>query len=219
MSENIQVVNEAQRIIHLNTHVNEESAAAVVAAIIKLSSQSDEDIDLYITSGGGSILSGLAIIDAIRLSNCHICGVVVGFAASMASVIACSCDETLMTENAYFMLHQASSACEGKVSDMEEDLAFTKRLNEHTDTLISKATGISMKKLKEICKKDAWFNAEESVALGLANGILKSNKNIKDKLKRKKAREEEKAQKLLGKKLKEIKKSTKVEDKTDDNKE
>ena len=54
------------RIIFINGEINDEMASEVVAKLLYLDSQSNEDITIYINSPGGCVTSGLMIYDTIK---------------------------------------------------------------------------------------------------------------------------------------------------------
>ena len=79
------------RIIFLGGPVNDQMANLIVAQLLFLASEDPEkDISLYINSPGGSVTAGLGIVDTMNFINCDVSTYIVGCAASMGSVIACS---------------------------------------------------------------------------------------------------------------------------------
>ena len=79
------------RIIFVGGPVNDMMANLVVAQLLFLANEDPKaDIHLYVNSPGGSVTSGLGIVDTMRFVPCDICTYIIGQAASMGSVIACS---------------------------------------------------------------------------------------------------------------------------------
>ena len=61
------------RIILLGSEIDDDVANAVVAQLLFLAAEDPEkDIHLYINSPGGSVVSGLAIYDAMQQARCEI---------------------------------------------------------------------------------------------------------------------------------------------------
>ena len=77
-----------------------------------------EKVKIEINSPGGSVIAGLAMANMIKNSKAHVIAHVVGIAASMASVVACACDEIQMEEAAFLMIHNPWSEAEGDAEDM-----------------------------------------------------------------------------------------------------
>ena len=72
------------------------------------------------------------------------------------------------------LYHQVSTGFYGKIQDMEESLAETKRLQKKIEDITFERTSISKKKLSEILKnkKDWYMTADEALALGVIDEIL-----------------------------------------------
>ena len=62
-------------------------------------------ITIFVASAGGSVRSGLAIYDAMRLASCPIRTVCLEFAASMGAVIFMGGDDRRMAPHAELMIH------------------------------------------------------------------------------------------------------------------
>ena len=78
-----------------------------------LSAAGGKDVTIRVNSDGGEINEGTAICTAIRAYKGKTTCIVDGIAASMASVIACACDEVVMTEGSYMMIHSPHGGVEG----------------------------------------------------------------------------------------------------------
>ena len=90
-------------------------------------------ITLNLSSVGGSVFAGLALIGTIydlqregREVNVH----VQGMAFSMASVIAQVANRRTIEQSAYFMLHEVSYAMRGSTADHEEEREFSTKLQD-----------------------------------------------------------------------------------------
>ena len=79
------------RIVFCSGPVGDEMANLVVAQLLFLANEdANADISLYVNSPGGSVTSGLGIVDTMRFIPCDVSTYIIGQAASMGSVIACS---------------------------------------------------------------------------------------------------------------------------------
>ena len=84
----------------------------------------NEDITIEITSFGGSCTAGNAIVSMLRKASSeghHTSSHVVSIAASMASVIACACDNLTIDSNAFLMVHLPYSNVEGNYINMRKE--------------------------------------------------------------------------------------------------
>jgi ATP-dependent Clp protease protease subunit len=77
------------RILMLTGDVDDYICDLVKAQLLYLESESKEDITMYINSGGGSVYSGLGLLDVMDFVKPDIITVNTGLAASMAAVILC----------------------------------------------------------------------------------------------------------------------------------
>jgi ATP-dependent Clp protease protease subunit len=74
------------RIVMLDTDVNEHSASLVVAQLLFLESEdATKDILFYINSPGGVVTAGMAIYDTMQFIKPDVSTIVMGQACSMGS--------------------------------------------------------------------------------------------------------------------------------------
>ena len=79
--------NLENRIVYLVGEVTDEMSASLVAQLLYLAAQGDEDIQLYINSPGGSVSAGVAIYDTMQHIAPDVATICMGRAASMGAVI------------------------------------------------------------------------------------------------------------------------------------
>ena len=76
------------RIIFLDTEVNDASASLIVAQLLFLEAEDPEkDIQFYINSPGGSISAGMSIYDTMNYIKCDVSTMCMGMAASMGAFL------------------------------------------------------------------------------------------------------------------------------------
>ena len=163
------------RVIMLDTDVNETSASLIVAQLLFLESEdSDSDINFYINSPGGSVIAGLSILDTMRFIKCDVSTIVMGQAASMGSLLASSGTpgKRLMLPSARHMIHQVSSGTRGTAIDMKIALEETLKLNEYLTRIYVENTGKTYEQLEQDMSRDKFMSAQESVEYGLADRII-----------------------------------------------
>ena len=104
------------RIVMLDTDVNEHSASLIVAQLLFLESEDpDSDILFYINSPGGVVTAGMAIYDTMQFIKPDVSTIVMGQACSMGSLLAQAGTpgKRLMLPNARHMIHQPSGGAKG----------------------------------------------------------------------------------------------------------
>lgn len=132
------------------------------------------EIDVRISSPGGSIMAGLAIYNLLRFDDRRVIVWIDGMAGSIASVIAMAGDEINIAENGFFFLHNPlSMAPGGNAKELRETADI---LDKITPSLISayKTRVKDEAKLIELMNGESYLNADESLALGLADFSVES---------------------------------------------
>ena len=165
------------RIVMLDTDVNEHSASLVVAQMLFLESEDpDRDILIYINSPGGVVTAGMAIYDTMQFIKPDVSTVVMGQACSMGSLLsqAGAAGKRLILPNARHMIHQPSGGARGQATDMliqvEEILAMKRNLTEIY--VKHNSAGKTFEQLTTDMERDNFMSAEQAVAYGLADKIV-----------------------------------------------
>lgn len=165
------------RIVLLDTDVNEHSASLVVAQMLFLESEdSASDILFYINSPGGSVTAGMAIYDTMQFIKPDVSTIVLGQACSMGSLLAQAGapGKRYILPNARHMIHQPSGGAGGQATDMEiqvkEILKMKRNLTEIYVQHNSK--GKTFDDLLGDMERDYFMSALESVDYGLADSVI-----------------------------------------------
>ena len=165
------------RIVMLDTDVNEHSASLVVAQMLFLESENpDADILFYINSPGGVVTAGMAIYDTMQFIKPEVSTIVMGQACSMGSLLAQAGapGKRLMLPNARHMIHQPSGGARGQATDMliqvEEILSMKRNL---TNIYVKhNSASKTFDELTADMERDNFMNAEQAVTYGLADSIV-----------------------------------------------
>ena len=164
------------RIVMLDTDVNEHSASLLVAQLLFLESQGNEDITMFINSPGGMVTAGMAIYDTMQFIKPDVSTVVMGQACSMGSLLATAgaAGKRKMLPNARHMIHQPSGGARGQATDMEiqvrEILAMKKNLTEIY--VKHNSAGKTYEQLSTDMERDFFMSADEALAYGLVDEII-----------------------------------------------
>jgi len=175
------------RIVMLDTDVNEHTASLIVAQMLFLEAEDpDSDILFYINSPGGSVSAGLAVYDTMQFIKCDVSTIVLGQACSMGSFLAQAGTpgKRLVLPESRTMIHRVSSGTPGTRGSVHvQDLQFedtrrsfeeAKRINERLTQLYVKhnTANKSYDELYEAMKFDTFLSADEAVAYGLADKVV-----------------------------------------------
>lgn len=165
------------RIIFLNGPVMDDSANLIVAQLLFLANEDPKaDINLYVNSPGGSVTAGLGIIDTMNFVPCDVATFVIGMAASMGSLVACSGakGKRCTLPNARNLMHQPllSGVMEGQATDLQIEASEMVRLREALYTIYSNQTGRSMEQIAEDCERNNWLDANGMLEYGLVDRVI-----------------------------------------------
>ena len=166
------------RIIMLDTDVNEHSASLIVAQLLFLESEdATKDILFYINSPGGVVTAGMCIYDTMQFIKPDVSTIVMGQACSMGSLLAASgaAGKRMILSNARHMIHQPSGGAGGQATDMEiqvnEILKMKKNLTQiYVD---HNSRGKTFEQLSNDMERDNFMSAQEAIDYGLADEIIK----------------------------------------------
>jgi len=168
----------ADRLLWVAGPVNDDMSTIVQAQLMFLSSSSNEDITMHIDSPGGSVKSGLSMVDVMEYIPCDIRTVNTGMAASMGSVLlgAGTKGKRSSLRHSTTMLHQSSGGFSGNIQDAEVDWAEWQKINMELFKLLGSYCGKKAEKVMKDATRDFWLNAEEAVAYGIIDEIIKPKK-------------------------------------------
>ena len=165
------------RIIFLGGGVSDAMANLVVAQLLFLANEDPKaEISMYVNSPGGSVSAGLGIVDTMRFIPCPVATYIIGQAASMGSVIACSGTKgrRFALPHAENLMHQPliNGVIEGQATDLEIHAKHILRLREKLYQLYSENTGQTKDRIHADCDRDKWLNAQEMLEYGLIDKVL-----------------------------------------------
>ena len=134
-----------------------------------------EQIDLRISSWGGSIVEGNVIFNAIKRHPANVTVYIDGVAASMASVIAMAGDEVLMADNALLMIHNPWTVAVGESKELRKEADLMDKMKSAIINAYSRSN-YSTEELEELMDATTWFTADEAMEAGLIDGTVEGLK-------------------------------------------
>ena len=176
-----------ERIIFLGEQIDDHVANSVVAQLLHLESADPEkDISIYINSPGGSVTSGLAILDTMEYIRCDVSTICIGMAASMAAVLlACGAKgKRYALPNSRVMIHQPSGGAQGQQTEIEimakEILYIRERLNK----ILAEKTGQKIETIQADTERDNFMSAEDAKTYGIVDQVVEKRAGEPDKSKK-----------------------------------
>ena len=173
------------RIIWLAGPVNDKMSTVVQAQLMFLDNLEVKDITLHVDSPGGSVKSGLSIVDVMDYISSDIVTINTGMAASMGSILlgAGTKGKRYSLRFSKVMLHQVSTGASGNLQDVRISLAEGEKYNEILFGLLGKYTDKDPKQVMLDATRDLWLTADEAKAYGVIDDIIENKKVAKIKKK------------------------------------
>ncbi|WP_345987109.1 ATP-dependent Clp protease proteolytic subunit [Sulfurimonas sp. HSL1-2] len=163
------------RVIMITEPIDDHMMGIIVSQLLYLEAEdSEEPIHMYISSPGGSVMAGLAILDTMQLISAPVYTYGLGMVASMAAVLF-TCGEPghrYVLPNAEVMIHQPLGGAQGQASDIEIQANHIISLKKRLYRILSEATGAPVKTIEKASDRDNYFVAEDAIKFGLADQIL-----------------------------------------------
>mgnify|MGYP002620336763 CR=1 FL=1 len=164
------------RIIFLSGEIDDILSNTIVSELLYLDSINHDDIYLYINSPGGSITSGMAIMDTMNFIKSDVRTICLGMAASMAAfLLSCGTKgKRFALPNAEVMIHQPLGGVNGQATEIkiaaERILKLKKKLNE----ILSINTNQKLEKIEIDTERDYFMSSKEAKDYGIIDNIIKN---------------------------------------------
>jgi ATP-dependent Clp protease protease subunit len=165
----------SERIIFVGTEIDDGVANVVMAQMLHLEALStDQDIEIYLNSPGGSYTALMAIYDTMQFIQADVATTCMGQAASAAAILlaAGAAGKRAVLSHSRVLLHQPSTGGQGTLSDLELQAREILRVRAQAEELLSRHTGQPVERIRLDTDRDKVFTAEEAVAYGLADRVI-----------------------------------------------
>lgn len=166
------------RILWVAGPVNDRMSTVVSAQLMFMDQQEVKDIIMHVDSPGGSVKSGLSIVDTMDYISSDCVTINTGMAASMGSILlgAGTKGKRHSLRFSRVMLHQVSTGASGNIQDIRRSIAEGEKYNEILFGLLGEYTNKDPKQVLEDANRDLWLNAEEALAYGIIDSIIQPKK-------------------------------------------
>ena len=169
------------RLLWVAGPVDDRMSTIVQAQLMFLDSIDSTDITMHIDSPGGSVKSGLSMVDVMQFISCDIRTVNTGMAASMGSVLlgAGTKGKRSSLRFSKTMLHQTSGGAGGNIQDARINFLEWEKTNKILFDLLGEFCGKSSEQVTEDASRDFWLSANEAVEYGIIDEVVKTKKKGK----------------------------------------
>jgi ATP-dependent Clp protease protease subunit len=166
------------RLLWVAGPVDDRMSTVVQAQLMFLDSVDKTDITMHIDSPGGSVKSGLSMVDVMQYISCDIRTVNTGMAASMGSVLlgAGTKGKRSSLRFSKTMLHQSSGGAVGNIQDAKISMIEWEKVNNVLFDLLGEFCNKSREQVMEDAQRDLWLSAQEALDYGIIDEIVKTKK-------------------------------------------
>ena len=167
-----------ERIIWVAGEVNDHMSTVVQAQLMFLDSIDHNDITMHIDSPGGSVKSGLSMVNVMDYIKSDIRTICTGMAASMGSVLlgAGTKGKRSSLKFSRTMLHQSSGGAGGNIQDARVSFKEWEKINDTLFDLLGEYCGKTAEQVKLDATRDLWLDSQEALDYGIIDEIVKTKK-------------------------------------------
>ena len=161
--------------------INDKLAQRTVAHLLALAEESDEPINMLISSPGGHVESGDMIHDMIKFIRPTVRCIGSGWVASAGALIfvGAAKENRYCLPNTRFLLHQPSGGIRGTSSDMMIQAEQVRIMRERLNQIFADATGQTLEKIEQDTQRDFWLTTQEALDYGLLGKVITSVNELK----------------------------------------
>ncbi|HEY4255543.1 MAG TPA: ATP-dependent Clp protease proteolytic subunit [Chlamydiales bacterium] len=183
MNDKIDAALLEKRRVFLSDGVDSDSARDIIRKLWYLDHTAPgKPILFIINSPGGSVDSGFAIWDQIKLLSCPVWTLVTGLAASMGSLLSLVAGKgkRLATPNARIMIHQPliGGVIRGQATDLDIQAKEMLKTRSMLVDIYAEQTGKTSLDIEKAINRDNWMTAQEAKEFGLLDKIVGSMKDV-----------------------------------------
>jgi ATP-dependent Clp protease protease subunit len=140
--------------------------------LIKINKDKNNEIDLYLQTGGGSVLPTFPVVDLIKSSDIPINTIIKGYCASAGTLISVAGNKRYMTNNSLLLIHSLRQEIGGgtfnNIKDTFENSDVIMKLIKN---IYLENTEIPEEKLNYFFDHDLWLTSNECLKLKIVDDI------------------------------------------------
>lgn len=162
------------RVVRLLGQVTPESTRAVIESLVTLDHDSAHPIQLHLTTPGGCVFSGLALIDVISQLRSPVLPIALGVVVSMGAIILAAGQpgHRYALPHARIMIHGVWGQSAGKIEEIVSTTRLHVQVTKEIEELLGAATGMPRTKLRRLMRQERFLSAMEAKSAGLIDRIL-----------------------------------------------
>lgn len=176
-----------QRKLFLNEGIDQYSVADIIRHVMQINREDvgiepelRKPILIYITSRGGDIDSGFALIDVIMSSKTPVYTINTGFQYSMGFLIGLAGHKRFATKNAKYLMHDGSNFVWDSGMKAHDRMDFTKKVEERIKTYVLSRSNLTDDEYNSKLRVEWYLFADEAKEKGFVDYIIGEDCEIID---------------------------------------
>ena len=176
-----------QRKLFISTNICQETVDDAIRHIMQINREdmgvAREDrkpIILYVTSNGGDVDAGFALIDVILSSETPVYVINQGYQYSMGFLIGLAGHKRFAMPHAKFLMHDGSQFIYNSGAKAQDQMEFNKRMEERIKQYVLSRTEITSEMYDSQMRKEWYMFADEAKKLGVTDYIVGEDCTIND---------------------------------------
>ncbi len=168
------------RSISIFGQINEKVARTVTEQLLALAADSDEPVNIYISSPGGHVESGDVIYDMIKFITPEVRVIGTGWVASAATTLylAAKKENRFSLPNTRYLVHQPSGGSQGDATDISIQAEQIIKTKARINRLIADETGRPVEQVEKDTDRDYWMSVDEAIDYGIVTKVIRSVSEI-----------------------------------------
>ena len=162
--------------------INQKMAKRVMAQLLALADESDDDVVVFVNSQGGHVEAGDSIHDMVKFIPPRVKMIGTGWVASAGTHIFLAADKAdrMCLPNTRFLIHQPSGGVGGQATDISIQAQQIEIMRARLARVIAEATGQDFEKVLKDIDRDNWMDTDEAIAYGLLNRVVRNVTDVAD---------------------------------------
>ena len=161
--------------------IDDKLASKVTTQLLALAEDSDDPINMFISSPGGHVESGDMVHDMIKFITPTVRCIGSGWVASAGALIFVGAkkENRFCLPNTRFLLHEPRGGVGSSVSDIQIQAQQISVMRERIHKIFADATGQTEKKIDKDMDRDFWLTTDEALEYGLLGKVINSASELK----------------------------------------
>jgi ATP-dependent Clp protease protease subunit len=162
------------RNVIITGEINDKLAHRITTQLIALAEDSEDPINLFISSPGGHVESGDMVHDIIKFIKPTVRTIGSGWVASAGALIFVGAQKKnrFCLPNTRFLLHEPRGGIGGTATDMWIQAEQIRIMRERFHRIFAEATGQTEEKIARDTERDFWLNTKEAIEYGLLGKVI-----------------------------------------------